>query len=240
MKTDQSLLSSLFLDDLTFESGIDFSSPTPTPNASPTPEPPTPTPTATTPPASPTPTATTSPTPLPAILNPGFELGDNGDWTTYSQGNYQTIYQSTGAHSGNWLAWLGGADNEIGYVEQTVYVPADKPYLTLWLWIYSEDVCGYDYMSYLANSTPFFNYSLCAQNNTNGWVPHAMDLSAFAGGPVTIQVRATTDSSDQSSLYLDDFAFSASPPAEFLSGDGMPPVGQGYQLSPPSELGKKR
>lgn len=239
MNTDQSLLSSLFLDDLTFESGIDFSSPTPTANASPTPKPPTPTPTATQPPPTPTPTATASPTPLPAILNPGFELGDNGDWTTYSQGNYQTIYQSTGAHSGNWLAWLGGANNEIGYVEQTMYVPADKPFLTLWLWINSEDVCGYDFMTYLANSVPFFTYSLCTQNNTNDWVPHAMDLSAFAGGPITIQVRATTDGSNLSSLYLDDFAFSASPPAGFVSRDGVPPVGQGDQLAPPGGLEAK-
>ena len=100
------------------------------------------------------------------------------------------MYQSGSAHSGSWLAYLGGADDEVAYIEQTVNVPTDKPYLTLWLWIYSQDVCGYDFMSYRANSTPFFTYNLCTQTNTNGWVPHAMDLSNYAGGPVTIQVQS--------------------------------------------------
>ena len=62
-KNDSSLLSSLFIDDLTFEFGNRATSPSPTPS---------PTPTSTPQPPAPTPTST--PTPAPAVLNPGFEF----------------------------------------------------------------------------------------------------------------------------------------------------------------------
>jgi hypothetical protein len=68
VETDASLYSSVFVGDLSFESGVLI----PTPGATATPTP-------TSIPATPVPTATSVPA-GEEIRNPGFELGDNGDW----------------------------------------------------------------------------------------------------------------------------------------------------------------
>lgn len=198
MENDGSLLSSLFLDDLTFESGIEPVSNNPAPE----------------------------PTPLPGnieILNPGFELGDNGAWTTYSQLGYDTLFSSADAHSGSWLAWLGGANNEVGSIEQTLFVPADRPYLTYWGWISSQETtCGGDSVSFMVGSTTVHSYGLCAQTNTGGWGQGWINLSAYAGHAYPFQVRVTTNGSLLSGFYLDDFAFSAViPGASMVSKVGV-------------------
>ena len=120
VETDGTLPSSLFLDDLTFESGVVQSAVTPSPTPSPT------------------------PTPPPgngSLRNPSFELGDNGDWGTGSAAGNTNIVKVTGAHSGSWVAWLGLLQNEDGYIEQTVFIPNDKPYLTYWGWVVSGRDC---------------------------------------------------------------------------------------------------
>jgi hypothetical protein len=43
------------------------------------------------------------------------------------------------------LAWLGGGNNEISYVQQYITVPSATPYLAYWHWSASDDDCGYDY-----------------------------------------------------------------------------------------------
>ena len=138
--------------------------------------------------------------------------GDNGDWTTYSLLGYETIFTKDFAHSGSWLSWLGGADNEVGYIEQTLLVPVDKPILTYWGWIDLEETdCGVDFVSYVINNVTYFGYNLCDQMNTNGWGLASINLSDYAGEPTTFQIRVTTNSTDISDLYLDDFAFSSVP-----------------------------
>jgi hypothetical protein len=202
MENDESLLSSVFLDDFAFVSGIETTSPTATP--------PPPTPTA---------------APLPSILNPDFELGDNGDWETYSELGYDTIFTNSGAHSGDWLAWLGGADNEIGYIQQTMQVPLDQPILTYWGYISSnETVCGVDYVTILVNSNPIFGYDLCTENNNTRWGQAWVNLRAYRGTAATVQIRVTTNESLLSSLYVDDFAFASTAP-NMLDGGNMSPAG---------------
>jgi hypothetical protein len=203
--TDASLLSSIFIDDLSFVSGIEPEEPGPT--ATPT--------------RTPTPTATHTPTPtspaLPPILNPGFELGDNGDWTTYSQLGYRNIFTSTGAHSGNWLAWLGGSHNEVSYIQQAVRVPAGQPYLTYWGWLVSQETdCSFDRVDIFINGSAIPGYGLCTQTNTGGWGQGWINLGAYAGSTVTVQLRVTTNGASPttttSSLFLDDLAFAATVP----------------------------
>jgi hypothetical protein len=200
MQNDESLLSSLFLDDLSFVSGIEVASATPTPTA----------PSVT---STPTHTPVPSSTPAPSIRNPGFELGNNGDWSTYSAQGYHLIYNQSGAHSGSWLAWLGGADNEIGYIQQTMHVPVSQPILTYSGWISSnETLCGNDVVTISVNSTPVYSYNLCSQYNSSSWRQGWVNLSAYSGSSVTVQIRVNTNASLLSSLYLDDFAFAATAP----------------------------
>jgi hypothetical protein len=194
VETDDSLLSSLFVDDLSFESGVLI--PTPVP----------------------------SPTPIPSdgtIRNPGFELGNNGDWATSTTSGAGNIFLHTGAHSGNWLAWLGGMHNEIGYIEQTVYIPPGRPYLTYWGWISSaETSCGGDYVQFFTGSTALYGYNLCVPYNSTSWGQGWVNFSAYAGTTQTIRIQVQTNSALLSSLYLDDFAFAASPPTGLASESG--------------------
>lgn len=110
-------------------------------------------------------------------------------------------------HSGSWAAWLGGDYDEVAYLQQSVFVPADRPYLGYWHWIDSADVCGYDFAYVRINGSTVHQYDLCSSNNTGGWVPLVVDLSGYAGQTVQLQVRVETDSSGNSNLFLDDFAF---------------------------------
>jgi hypothetical protein len=198
VETDSSLLSSLFIDDLAFESGVFI--PTPVPSPSP-------------------------PSGDAAIRNPGFELGNNGDWGSHSSSGYNNIFLHDGAHSGRWLAWLGGANNEVGYIDQVISIPSDRPYLTYWGWISSaESTCGGDQVSFIVGATAVFGYNLCSANNSSQWGRGWVNLSAYAGTTQTIRIRVQTNGALISSLYLDDFAFAASPPtSSALSESGGQP-----------------
>ncbi len=46
--------------------------------------------------------------------------------------------------------------------------------------------------------------------NTGGWVKKSLYVGAYAGQTVTLQIRLDTDSSNRSSLFVDDVYFSAS------------------------------
>jgi kumamolisin len=101
-------------------------------------------------------------------------------------------------------------DSEISYLEQQVAVPPSSPYLAYWHWIASADDCGFDFAKVIVNGSAVTDlYDLCNANNTNGWVKHAVDLSAYAGLSVSIRIQAETDSSLNSNLFVDDVAFQA-------------------------------
>jgi kumamolisin len=105
---------------------------------------------------------------------------------------------------------LGGGDNEIGYIQQQVTIPSSTPYLVYWQWIESYDTCGFDFGYVLINSSAVDTYDLCSTTSTGGWVTHSVNLSAYAGQSVTLQIRATTDLSEWSNLYVDDVSLQAS------------------------------
>lgn len=117
-------------------------------------------------------------------------------------------------HGGSWAAWLGGDDDEISYIQQQVTVSAGSSYLAYWHWIDSEDFCGYDFGRVLVNGTVVDQYDLCSSQNTGGWLKHVVNLSAYQGQSVTLQIRAETDSSFISKLFVDDVAFQSSPTRE--------------------------
>ncbi len=184
--------------------------PTATPGAS------TVTPTATPSPTSnptSTPTHTLTPTTTACgIGNCDFEQGATV-WTEYSQNGWSLILQAAALpvlpHGGSWAAWLGGDYNEIAYLQQSVLVPANLPYLGYWHWIDSLDACGFDHAYIRINDNLVHQYDLCSYENTNGWELHVVNLSDYAGQTVQLQVRVETDGSLTSNLFLDDFAFRA-------------------------------
>jgi hypothetical protein len=174
------------------------------------------TPTATsTPTRTTTPTPTTTPTQGPSVLvNPGFEQGPGVGWQEYSSNGWDLILNSDfpgsiAPHGGQWLAWLGGDDDEISYVRQSVTIPANASTLRFWMWIASEDDCGYDFGGVLVNNTTVDQFNLCNTADTNGWVQRSVDLGAYAGQNVALQIRVETDLSFNSNLFIDDVALSA-------------------------------
>jgi hypothetical protein len=107
--------------------------------------------------------------------------------------------------------WLGGGNSETGYIEQELTVPTGAPYLHYWHWIQSDDIlCGYDFASLRINGTPVHTYDLCTTYNTGGWQEYVVDLGAFAGQSVALQLRVETDVWFASSLFVDDVSLSAS------------------------------
>jgi hypothetical protein len=153
----------------------------------------------------------------PTIQNGDFELGNNGDWAEFSSNNLDVIVHSDlpiTPRSGQWVAWLGGLDDETSVISQTVTLPATGPvYLRYYYQIASEETfdCDADLASVLINSTVVWMTGLCEATATSGWTLGTIDISASVGETVSIQFRVETDLSFFSSLFLDDIALQSLP-----------------------------
>ncbi len=158
---------------------------------------------------------------LPIIIKeypPAPVLFPNGDfeqgpliWTESSTNGWELIVKEFpygfNAYEGTWATWLGGDFPEISYIEQQITVPTNLHHLTFWYWIDSEDACGNDFGRVLANSNEVHVYDLCQANNTNGWVQEVIDLSAYAGQSVIIQIRAECNTTPFCNLFIDHVGF---------------------------------
>ncbi len=160
------------------------------------------------------------------FINPDFESGSTG-WTEFSQRGVlpligETFPSGVTPHSGSKAVWLGGLDNEINYVEQTVTVPVSAPYLAYWRWIASSDACGFDIGGVVINGATVVDvYDLCSSANTGGWQHYVVNLNAYAGQTVALQIRAETDSTVNSNLFIDDVSFQSNPTA---TDTAVPPL----------------
>jgi hypothetical protein len=185
------------------------------------------------------------PPPAVAVVNGDFESGPTG-WQEYSTHGWDLIVTSfpsgVSPRSGSWAVWLGGDDDEISYIRQQVTVPSSAPYLTYWHWIQSDDLCGYDFGGVMINdSTVVDVYNLCSSANTGGWVKHSVNLGAYAGQTVWLQIRSETDGSLNSNLFVDDVTFQSS---AALARAGAPvsepgasaPKGEGGAAAPGGEF----
>ncbi len=143
-------------------------------------------------------------TPPASLVNGNFE-GTDG-WTESSD---FIIIGSPPAgltpHSGAKLAWFGGVNNDISYIQQQVTVPASTPTLTFWYYVNGpETLCGFDDGSVRINGTVVWTIQLCTANNSLAWQSATVNLSAYAGQSVTLQFRSQTDVSDPHNLFIDD------------------------------------
>ncbi len=174
--------------------------------------------------------------PCSGIANCDFESGSDGEWTEYSYNGFKIIYlcsdpsvcNDVTPHSGAYLAWLGGANNEISYLQQQVLISSNTPFLTYWQWIESDDFCGsdyglnYDYVQVMINGTQVDKYDLCTGTSTVTWNPHNIDLNNYVGQSVTLQIRVTTDNTNISNFFLDDVNLMINPLASG-SNPGLAP-----------------
>lgn len=147
------------------------------------------------------------------ILNGDFEQGHVA-WMEYSSNGWplilEDIYTPYTAHSGSWLAWLGGDYDEISRLSQTFYVPAGASILHYWYWSDSDDICGFDYFRIKVNGTTVYTLNLCSSTNTGTWVEATLNLAAYANTTITLMFEVTTDDSLNSNLLLDDVSLSSS------------------------------
>ncbi len=156
----------------------------------------------------------TPPIPFTSIHNGDFESGLTY-WSMHSAkgrvviGN--TFAGGVTAHSGTWASWLGGENGENAYIQRQLLIPSSTPYLNYWYWIDSVDACTFDSGVIRINDTFIKTYELCLPENTNGWAEETLDLNAYAGLTVTLTISASTDSSQISSLFVDDLIFVATP-----------------------------
>jgi hypothetical protein len=153
------------------------------------------------------------------FVNGGFESGPAVGWTEYSLLDQpiivddKTLKGSTDvtAHSGSWLAWLGGTEDadEVSYIKQQVTIDAAAPVLAYWHYVQSIDVCGWDWARVLVNGAEVTKFSLCMNTNTGAWVRRTADLSAYIGQTVWVQFQANTNQYNWSSWFIDDVTLEA-------------------------------
>ncbi len=143
-----------------------------------------------------------------ALRNGDFEGGRDGSWSEFSSNGWPLIYQLDIAHSGSWLAWLGGDDSETSILSQRVTIPSNATTLSYWCGIVSEDYCGYDFAYVRFGSTDLQAYALCSSTNTEGWVLQQVNVAGWRGQTVDLCFVVTTDESLNSNFFLDDVSIS--------------------------------
>ncbi len=140
-----------------------------------------------------------------ALTNGGFESGQTG-WT----GTSGPITNDTGrpAHSGSWKLWLGGNGAPATEKEsQSFAVPATatSPTLTYWIRIDTAEsgTTAYDTAAVKINGTTKHSYSNASTPKAT-WVQKTIDLTAYKGTTVTLELSAVEDQTLQTSFVIDD------------------------------------
>jgi alpha-tubulin suppressor-like RCC1 family protein len=167
---------------------------------------PTPTPTST---ATPTRTRTHTPTPLLIPSNLSFENGKSG-WTTTSSTSKQLILRIPAlAKDGQWLAVLGGINNETSIIKQKMRIPVDAKKITVAYKITSLEVCGYfrDTARVVINNNESWKLDACTFQSTSDWQSIVVDVEQLAGAAITIAFEYKGNRTTPSSWFIDQLEF---------------------------------
>ncbi|MHB0987875.1 MAG: hypothetical protein ACYC3P_04315 [Bellilinea sp.] len=148
------------------------------------------------------------------ILNGGFESGHVA-WVESSLHPIELIMDAAAGlsvtpHNGSWAVWLGGVDDEVASITQSVTIPVGRSILHYWFASGSTDQCNKDYFKIFVGGTLHFSETLCDTTETNAWVHRTLDLTAYAGTAQTIEFYIETDSLAYSNVFLDDISFETS------------------------------
>ena len=148
------------------------------------------------------------------LLNPGFESGNNGNWTQTTG----VIDSSTGrpARTGSWKAWLNGyGTTHTDYVYQTVTIPSTATSATLSFWVRIDTAettttTQYDKLQVQVSTNGGASFTTLATysnlNASSTYVQKSFDLTAYKGLSVRVRLYGTEDSSLQTSFVVDDTA----------------------------------
>ena len=148
------------------------------------------------------------------LLNPGFELGNNGNWTTTAA----VIDNSTGrpARTGSWKAWLDGyGTTHTDYAWQQVSIPSSSTSATLTFWVRIDTsetttTVAYDKLSVqILDSAGNVLQTLATYSNLNAnntYVQKSFGLNSYIGQTIRVRFYGTEDSSLQTSFVIDDTA----------------------------------
>jgi len=152
--------------------------------------------------ATPRPTATPKPTAtrptLPTVRNGNFEQGANGAWEESSSnfGGQGSLISQPGAtidpRSGSWLAWLGGADDELSTLSQSFTIPNGTPiYLIYYYQIRSAETagCDFDVAAVLVDSIFEDEFGLCADSSTTGWQKGSVNMHSVVSSWMTFHFK---------------------------------------------------
>jgi subtilisin family serine protease len=160
----------------------------------------------------------TPPPPPPAgsqlLLNPGFESGNNGNWTITSG----VIDSSTSApaRTGSWKAWLcgyGSAHTDYAYQQVTIPSTATSATLSFYLRVTTAETTTttqYDKLQVqVLNSAGTVLATLGTYSNLNAsstYAQKSFSLLAYKGQTIRVRFYGTEDSSLQTSFLVDDTA----------------------------------
>jgi subtilisin family serine protease len=148
------------------------------------------------------------------LLNPGFESGNNGNWTITAG----VIDGSTGrpARTGSWKAWLDGyGTTHTDSMFQTVTIPSTAVSATLTFWVRIDTAettttTQFDKLSVqIRNTSNTVLSTLATYSNLNAnstYVQKSFDVSSFRGQTIRVYFLGTEDSSLQTSFVIDDTA----------------------------------
>jgi hypothetical protein len=154
------------------------------------------------------------------IRNPGFETGRISPWQG-SQGVVANISGNVPAHSGRWLAWLGGYTTpHTDTIEQTVTIPASCNFATLVFWLQiASNVPRSQAVDALRAQVLSPGGSVLAtlatytdQDTSRDYERHAFDLSRFTGQEITVRFtgREAGTGGHVTSFYTDDCTLNVS------------------------------
>lgn len=159
------------------------------------------------------------PPPPPPIRNGDFEQGREF-WTDASFSfPYLIVHEdelisnnrlARSLDGGEWVAWLGGGNNETSILSQVIEIPENETYLHYWQWIDSfEDTCDSSIDGAFVLIDPGdgevaeHSYPLCSRENTAGWVEVVVDLAIYSNTEVTLTFKVITNGDQYSDLFLD-------------------------------------
>ncbi|MFM7677832.1 MAG: trypsin-like serine protease, partial [Roseiflexaceae bacterium] len=145
-------------------------------------------------------TATPQPEWMRRVPNGGFEDGNTAwDEVSTSYPNIITLETLTvAARSGQYLAWFGGANDEVSVITQTLQVRADARFLRIhYLAASHENDCKvpYDTARIIVNDTvlPGGDIALCKAKNVSAWRALTFNMSAYINQIVTLRIEVRTD-----------------------------------------------
>lgn len=147
------------------------------------------------------------------LVNPGFEAGATGWSGTVDDIG---IDASGAAHSGDYLAWMGGfgaAHSETLYQEVGIPAGAHRATFSFWVNIETDERSRrhvYDKLYVQVRSAEGHVLKTLARysnlNRTRGYVEKTFDVTRFAGRRVEMFLKVVEDNGKPSSFFLDDFA----------------------------------